>query len=413
MSIGRKAPDAADAAVAGVVERAVREAYGRLLARLGRLTRDLQRCEDALSDAFAQALTTWPETGVPDQPESWLLAVARNRLRDDVRHRGVTERIHALLAETGSPTGGLAQDDRLPLIMTLTHPAIDATIQAPLLLQVMLGLDAAQVARAFLVTEGALTKRLVRAKRKIRDAGIPFEPPPRRRWNERLPAVLDALYAAFGRSWDLGLDRTAPAEAEQLARCAVDLARLVVREVPDHTEGHALLALMQYVLARRGARTRNGRFVPLDDQDPALWDASLLAAAEASLGAAGRTPTLSRFALEAAIQSAHTARIRHGVRNRPTVTALYAALVRAHPTVGALLGYCAALTHSDGPRVAWSVFEQTLDPQPTHQPWWAVRADLLARLGRLDEARIAYDEAISLTGRRAVQAWLEERRAAL
>lgn len=389
-----------------LIERVAREAYGRLLARLVVRNRDIAACEDALADAFVAALRHWPTRGVPDRPEAWIYTAARNRLRDRQKHRAVMNRAEAsLLVIHEEATGEHGPDDRLRLLFACAHPAIDAGIRTPLMLQVVLGLTAEQVARAFMFPPERLAKRLVRAKAKIKRAGIPFRLPDRDVWVERLEAVLDAIYAAYGRAWDLGVADAL--EVRALAREAVYLAEVTVTALPHEPEARGLLALLRYCDARRPARQdETGAFVPLSEQDTTRWDHHALAEAEAQLHRAGIQPPLGRYRLEAAIQSCHVHHRRRGVDNAAEREQLYRALHRVAPSVGAWLGWVAAHAEAGQLEAALAALTQR---ELDHQPYWALRAELHRRRGDADGARKAYARAIALTANPSVRAWLARR----
>ncbi|UAJ80705.1 RNA polymerase subunit sigma-70 [Leifsonia sp. ZF2019] len=335
-----------------VAERTARASYGRLVAILAAPTRDLALAEDALADAFERALTTWPHRGIPDNPEGWLLTVARNRQRDVFT--SAARRTSAPLEEgdgvididAAFPDLDAIPDKRLQLLFVCAHPAIDVGIRTPLMLQTVLGLDAAQIARAFAVPSSAMAQRLVRAKRRIRDAGIPFTVPSRDQLGERLPAVLEAIYGAFAIDWDSTSETSLAGEALYLA---VTLAALL----GDEPEAFGLAALIALSSSRAAARELDGVFVPLDAQDPGLWDAGLIAEGEAYLRRAHELAQAAplagrRFQLEAAIQSAHVARYFGVETDWPAVRALTAALVEVSPTLGARVSLAAVTARLDG-----------------------------------------------------------------
>ena len=395
------APDLARAAVA----QAARHSYGRLLAFLAARTRDLAGAEDALAEAFAQALATWPAHGVPHVPEAWLMAVARRKTIDAARRRqtraGAAEALR-LLAETTDTGPGAIPDERLRLMFTCAHPAIDPAIRAPLILQTVLGFDAARIADAFLVAPAAMGQRLVRAKRKIAVAGIPFRVPEQAELADRLEGVLDAVYAVFGAGW------SDPALAEE----AIWLGQLVAELLPAEPEALGLLALMLHVEARRAAgRDPHGDYVPLGDQDPAAWDGTLIADAEAALREAHRLARIGRFQLEAAIQSVHAERRRSGRTDWGAVVMLYDALlhltgspvvaVNRAVAVGELRGALAGLL---------ALNAADADTRLTsYQPYWAARAALCAGANDRVSADMAYAHAIALSTDPAEQAYLRKR----
>src|SRR5437762_8195837 len=390
-----------------VIEGVTRNSYGHLMAYLSSHTRDVASAEDALSEALVAALTAWPRDGVPDKPEAWLLTTARHRLIDKIRH----ERVQA----EGEPTLQLIADqsvaiessddlpdERLKLLFVCAHPAIDPAVHTPLMLQTVLGITAARMASAFLVPAATIGQRLVRAKTKIRDAGIPFEVPDDRDLAPRLDAVLEAIYAAFGLGWDDG--------GGELAEEAIWLGRVLVEKRRNDPEARGLLALMLHGHARRAARrSPDGRYVPLSEQDPALWSRETIAEAEAELAAASSERRPGRFQIEAAIQSAHAARARGGSVDWRAIALFYDHLVRLSPTVGARVGRAAALAEVEGLVAALTRLDEIGDVSAS-QPYWAVRGHLLAEAGRTAEARVAYDRAIALATDPAVKRFLSDRR---
>ena len=319
-------------------EEAAREGYGRLVAYLSARSRDVAAAEDALGEAFRAALETWPRDGVPDRPEAWLLAVARRQLIDDARHDRVkADAAPSLkLAAERKQFEAVPIDDeaipdvRLKLMFVCAHPAIDAASRTPLILQTVLGLDAARIASAFLVAPAAMGQRLVRAKAKIRDAGIPFEVPRPADLPARLGPVLDAVYAAFGTGWE-DADGVDP-RRRGLAAEAIWLARILAKLIPDEAEALGLLALLLHCEARREARrSTSGSYVPLDEQDTALWSRPMIAEAERSLASAAALRSIGRYQLEAAIQSVHAQRAITGRTSWGAVALLYGELVRPLP----------------------------------------------------------------------------------
>jgi predicted RNA polymerase sigma factor len=384
------------------VEQAARNSYGRLLAFLAARSRDVAAAEDALADAFQAALEAWPRAGVPEKPEAWLLVTARRRLIDQIRHTRVeTEAVPSLLAaaDEAQRLGDLDMafpDERLKLLFICAHPAIDPLARTPLMLQTVLGLDAARIASAFLVKPTAMGQRLTRSKAKIRDAGIRFELPEAKELPLRLDAVLEAIYAAYGSGWEdvAGADP----RRKGLAVEALDLGRLLLRLMPAQPEVPGLLALMLHCEARRDARrTASGQYVPLSEQDVARWSKAMIEEAEQLLSAAAQGGHPGRFQLEAAIQSAHAQRARTGHTDWEAVALLYQGLVRLAPTVGALVGRAAAFAEARGAAAGWSQLEAIPSEAVTgYQPYWALAAHLLKRMNRLDKAAGAYSRAIGL-----------------
>jgi RNA polymerase sigma-70 factor (ECF subfamily) len=397
------------------IERVARESYGRLVAYLSAHTHDLAAAEDALSEALLKALTAWPRDGVPKNPEAWLLTTARHSVIDAVRHQrvvSVSEPTLQLLQENTMETSSSTEfpDERLKLLFVCAHPAIDPAMHTPLMLQTVLGLDAARIAGVFLISPKTMGQRLVRAKTKIRDGGIQFEIPEPRDLAERLDAVLDAIYAAFGIGWDgvMGGD----GRGRELADEAIWLARVLLRLMPNEAEVYGLLALMLHCEARRAARRgRNGRYVPLSEQDPKLWSLPLIEEAERHLEAASKYGRPGRFQLEAAIQSVHAERGRSGRIEWPAIVGFYEQLNRISPTLGRRTGYAAALAEANRAEQGLAVLD-TIDQDAVsaYQPYWAVRAHLLQRLGKGPEARQAYDRAIGLAEDPAVREFLLQKR---
>ena len=397
------------------VEMAARDSYGRLLAFLAARSRDLAAAEDALSEAFRLALEAWPRDGVPNKPEAWLLTVARHRLLDARRHRRVQSAAVPELLALADEAEELADaevmfpDERLKLLFICSHPAIDAAVRTPLMLQTVLNLDAARIASAFLVKPTTMGQRLTRAKTKIRDAHIAFEIPEARELPVRLDAVLEAIYAAYGSGWDdvAGAD----ARRKGLATEALELGRLLLRLMPAEPEAMGLLALMLYCESRRDARrSASGNYVPLSEQNVTLWSQAMIAEADLLLQTAERAKRLGRFQLEAAIQSVHAHRAVTGRTDWEAIALLYEGLVRIAPTVGALLGHAAAIAEAHDAKAGWALL-QALPANVTknYQPYWALAAHLLVQLGCAEEAAAAYQRAIGLCEDPAMREFLSQR----
>src|SRR5580692_11083713 len=317
-----------DADARAVAARVARESYGKLVAYLAATSRDVPGAEDALADAFASALAVWPNQGAPSNPEGWLAKAARRRLIDAARRRRTADQasealelIDSELKEAADAPDGIP-DRRLVLMFACAHPAIEEAIRAPLMLQTILGLDAAAIASAFLVSPAAMGQRLSRAKAKIRLAGVPFKIPEREDLPERLGVALEAIYAAFSHGWAEAFSDDP--RGRNLAEEAIWLGRVVVALAPEEPEALGLLALMLYADSRRGARRdSSGRYVPLSEQNPALWNEGAILEAENVLRIAGAKLRPGRFQLEAAIQSAHASRRRSGATDWPAIAALY------------------------------------------------------------------------------------------
>jgi RNA polymerase sigma-70 factor (ECF subfamily) len=397
------------------VERVARESYGRLVAYLSSHTRDVASAEDALSNALVAALTTWPRDGVPKNPEAWLLTTARHSLIDVVRHQQVasaSEPTLLLLREEPKEASLSAEfpDERLKLLFVCAHPAIDPAMHTPLMLQTVLGLDAVRIAHTFLVSPTTMGQRLVRAKTKIRDGGIQFEVPQERELPQRLDAVLEAIYAAFGIGWDemAGVDQ----RGQDLAEEAIWLGRVLLQLLPREAEVRGLVALMLHCEARRRARRApDGRYIPLSEQDSRQWSLPFIEEAERHLAEAASRGRAGRFQLEAAIQSVHAERARNGRTEWAAITMFYEQLLRISPTLGTRTGYAAAAGEANGPEAGLAVLDGiNPDDVSNYQPYWAVRAHLLQRLGKTSEAVDAFDRAIGLAEDPAVRRFLLQKR---
>jgi len=403
-------PPEADAPRA--IERAARDSRARLVAFLAARSRDVAAAEDALADAFHAALVTWPRDGVPGNPEAWLLVAARRRMIDAARQaRTHAEAVPTLLAATDEAaeiaSAGVAfPDERLKLLFICAHPAIDAAARTPLMLQVVLGLDAARIASAFVLKPAAMGQRLSRAKAKIRDAGVAFEIPEAKELPARVDAVLEAIYAAYGSGWDdvEGAD----ARRRGLAEEAIELGRLLLRLMPDDAEARGLLALMLYCESRRGARRgAQGAYVPLSEQDTTRWSHEAIAEAEAQLIEARRANRVGRFQLEAAIQSVHAQRTTTGRVDWQAIALLYEGLVALAPTTGALVARAAAVAEARDASTAWALLREIPgEAVASYQPYWALAAHLARLTGRGEEAADAYARAIGLCEERATREFL-------
>ncbi|MEO8201567.1 MAG: DUF6596 domain-containing protein, partial [Gemmatimonadota bacterium] len=402
-----------------IADAVARRSYGKLVAFLSARTRDVAAAEDVLSEAFVAALVDWPRNGCPSNPEAWLLTVARRKLIDSSRHQ---QRGENVAAQVELLTAGLDRTDekaeipdyRLGLMFACTHPAIDVGIRAPLMLQVVLGLNAQSIASTFLTSPSAMGKRLVRAKEKIRLAGVPLSIPGQEELSARLDTVLDAIYAAFTEGWSDqgGTDQG----RDDLTGEAIFLARLVTELLPDEPEALGLLALILHAEARRPARrTAGGEYVPLALQDQVTWDWAMIREGETLLRRASRAGVIGRYQLEAAIQSAHVFRCRTGRTNWVEIVHLYDALLGIVETPVVRINRALAIAEVDGAILGLQAMpDASTDGRlREYQPYWAARADLLARAGESDSASHAYDMAIGLETDPAVRRFLERRRTEL
>jgi RNA polymerase sigma-70 factor (ECF subfamily) len=406
-------------AATAAAEAAARHGYGKLVAYLSSRTRDVAAAEDALSAAFESALRDWPRNGVPMNPEAWLMTAARRQMIDAARRRKTVDAAVPdllLLTETASDADAqrAIPDDRLLMMFACAHPAIEHSVHAPLMLQTILGFDAATIASAFLVAPTTMSQRLVRAKAKIKQAGIPFRLPEHDDLPDRLDVVLEAIYATFTEGW------TDPAGTEarrrNLAEEGIWLGELVVVLMPDEPEALGLLALMLHAQARRAARRdAEGFYVPLAEQDIAQWDEPLIDRAEALLLRASLRGSIGRYQLEAAVQSAHVVRRRTGVADWPAIAQLYEALSRLTASPVVAINRAVAIAETQGASAGLEALDAIGDDArlADYQPYWAARAGLLGRNGSKAEADTAYARAIGLEADPAVRRFLQQRRDAL
>ena len=401
---------------AQTAEAVARRSYGKLIAFLAARTRDVAGAEDALSEAFASALVEWPVSGVPRTPEAWLLTVARRKLIDAGRRRRTGDEAAGTVALLADELAAAADeemdipDERLRLMFACAHPAIDAGVRAPLILQAVLGFDAAAIGSAFLVAPATMGQRLVRAKSRIRQAGIPFRVPEHAELPERLDAVLEAIYAIYAEGWSDPAGTQA--HGRGLAEEAIWLGGLVVSLLPQEPEALGLLSLMLHAEARREARRgTQGEFISLDCQDPGHWDRTLIEEAEGLLLRASCMNAVGRFQLEAAVQSAHTARRFTGSTDWKGIVLLYDALLDLTGSIVIAINRAVAVANVRGVNEGLAVLDALqADARLTeYQPYWAARAALLAQTGSVDEAAQAYRHAIGLEPDPAVRRFLQER----
>jgi RNA polymerase sigma-70 factor, ECF subfamily len=391
-------------AVEAAVSRAFREEWGQIVATLIRLTGDWDLAEECAQDAFTQALQRWPRDGVPHRPGAWLTTTARNRAIDRLRREAVGAaklRQAALLSVPDEPGEDAAAvsgvpDDRLRLMFTCCHPALAFEARVALTLCTLAGLTTAEIARAFLVSEEAMTKRLVRAKRKIRNAGIPFRVPPAHLLAERTASVLGVLYLLFNEGY--AASAGADLVRQNLSAEAIRLACLLVELLPDEPEAGGLLALMLLHDARRATRIDAGELAPLEDQDRRRWDASQIAEGTRLLEAALRRGPAGPYQLQAAIAACHSTAPTAAGTDWAQVAALYGQLERLVPSAVVRLNRAVAVGMRDGPAVGLALVEQLEEAGELagYHLLPATRADLLRRLGRTDEAAVAYREALAL-----------------
>jgi len=393
------------AAVDAAVTRAFREEWGQIVAILIRLTGDWDLAEECAQDAFAQALQRWPRDGIPRRPGAWLTTTARNRVTDRLRREavGVAKlREVAMLSFPDEPGDDEAAvsgipDDRLQLMFTCCHPALAFELRVALTLRTLAGLTTAEIARAFLVSEDTMSKRLVRAKRKIRNAGIPFRIPPSHLLAERTASVLGVLYLLFNEGY--AARAGADLVRQNLTAEAIRLARILAQLMPDEPEAGGLLALLLLHDARRAARINAaGELVPLEDQDRSRWDASQIKEGVQLLEAALRRGRPGPYQVQAAIAACHSTAPEAADTDWAQIAALYGQLSRLVPSAVVKLNRAVAVGMRDGPAAGLALVEQleAAGELAGYHLLPATRADLLRRLGRTDEAAVAYREALEL-----------------
>ena len=384
-------------------EEIYRQEWGQVVATLIRLTGDWELAEECAQEAFAAALQRWPADGVPDRPGAWLTTTARNRAIDWLRREavGAAKLREAAAIESDQEPPYDVPDDRLRLMFTCCHPALAMEARVALTLRTLAGLSTAEIARAFLVPETTMSKRLTRAKQKIHHAGIPYRVPPAHLLPQRTPAVLAVLYLLFNEGYS-------DVVRSNLTGEAIRLARLLVHLMPDEPEATGLLALMLMHDARRDTRlSPDGALVTLDDQDRTRWDHAQIAEGVALLDAALLRNEPGPYQIQAAIAACHATARTAPDTDWPQIAALYAQLPQT-PVVA--LNRAVAIGMADGPAVGLRLVEAlTADPLTTYHLLPATRADFLRRLGRRTEATAAYREALTLATTDAERRYLEKR----
>lgn len=395
------------------LDRVFREEYGRVIASLVRRFGDITIAEEAAGEAILAAAEKWPASGIPPNPGAWLTTTAGNRAIDRIRRenqRDAKHRAAEMIHDDSDPEPtGAVEDDRLRLIFTCCHPALAPEARIALTLRLLGGLTVPEIARAFLVAETTVGQRITRAKKKIAAARIPYRVPDAADLPDRVDAVLTVLYLVFNEGY-LASGDGAPIR-EELSAEAIRLTRLVRVLLPGDPEVTGLLALMLLTDARRAARVRGGQLVPLDEQDRAGWDRTAIAEGHRLVRECLAVNRPGRYQILAAIGAVHTDAPSADTVDYAQVVALYDQLLAIDPSPIVRLNRAIAVAELDGPAVALALVDPlSLDG---YHPWHAVRAHLLRRLGRTDEAKAAYDAALAATGNSAERAYLTRKRGEL
>jgi len=414
--LGTATPDPARAAI----EKIVRDEWGRVLATLVGYVRDFGVAEDVLQDAVVAALQHWPGEGLPDNPGGWLLQTARRKAIDlyrrDNRFRAKRDDLAHMIEVEASPDepGETIVDERLSMMFMCCHPALAEQARVALTLRALGGLTTTEIARAFLVPEATMAQRLVRAKRKIKAANIPYRVPPAHLWPERLASVLSVVYFVFNEGYEASSGRSLT--RGDLCDEAIRLGRVLVDLAPSEPEAAGLLALMLLHDSRRAARTGpGGEMISLEDQDRELWDREKIAAGEQLLQQTLRSGRVGPYQVQAAISAVHASAESYAMTDWEQIRLLYRKLGELQPTRVVLLNEVVALSFSDGPEAALEALDRLGDPGilERYQPFWAARADILRRAGNLGKAADAYRRALDLTRNAAERSFLERRLAEL